>query len=322
YFRSNIYEAWARLSQFANDNNTVWGFFSDTTRFDSVEKDEYPALLNMIALPQLEVDSQKEQYSAKAMLPKLLQTESDIKIKTESYLTAIVDITSVTPKTGHSPSNMLDIGNRKKAILGYPLKARTQEINSDNGDLIKEKDITIEKSDIEEALYEMIMSFANYLVESDLMSNFEEAYKYVVSSFISESDRQSYVTVYTRVRLEGDTVSLPNTLVSDKISVKATELEENYDKLFYNDKKAVRKISDLEIFAKADIVKFREKLISKLNVKDKPNLETLDDEGIKKFINECVFDMAIGERLRYWSDLSRSKDGYYGKKLRVKEIIF
>ncbi|WP_200151652.1 hypothetical protein, partial [Francisella philomiragia] len=113
------------------------------------------------------------------------------------------------------------------------------------------------------------MSFANYLVESDLMSNFEEAYKYVVSSFISESDRQSYVTVYTRVRLEGDTVSLPNTLVSDKISVKATELEENYDKLFYNDKKAVRKISDLEIFAKADIVKFREKLISKLNVKDK-----------------------------------------------------
>ncbi|MBK2267619.1 hypothetical protein [Francisella philomiragia] len=93
------------------------------------------------------------------------------------------------------------------------------------------------------------------------------------------------------------------------------------------DEKIVRiyelyKYSQTQTFIKADIVKFREKLISKLNVKEKPNLETLDDEGIKKFINECVFDMAIGERLRYWSDLSRSKDGYYGKKLRVKEIIF
>ncbi|MBK2287734.1 hypothetical protein, partial [Francisella philomiragia] len=317
YFRSNIYEAWARLSQFANDNNTVWGFFSDTTRFDSVEKDEYPALLNMIALPQLEVDSQKEQYSAKVMLPKLLHSNSDIEIKIECYITALV-YWGLRDSFSFSPSENFE----NRYVIGYPLKVATKALYTDDGELIKEKDFVIEKSEFEQALYDMVMSFANYLVDTKQKPSFEEAYKDVVSSFTPESSRESFVTVYSRVRLEGDTLSLPNTLVSDKISVKATELEEKYDKLFYNDKKAVRKISDLEIFAKADIVKFREKLISKLNVKDKPNLESLDDAGIKKFINECVFDMAIGERLRYWSDLSRSKDGYYGKKLRVKEIIF
>ena len=123
-------------------------------------------------------------------------------------------------------------------------------------------------------------------------------------------------------------MSLPNTLVSDKISVKATELEERYDKLFYNDEKAVRNICDLEIF-KSDSsifrnenhIQFRDKLIDKLNVKEKPNLESLDDAGIKKFINECVSNMATVEQLRFLADLRKSKNGHYGKKLRIKEII-
>ncbi|MBK2268432.1 hypothetical protein IBE34_10000, partial [Francisella philomiragia] len=78
---------------------------------------------------------------------------SDIEIKIECYITALV-YWGLRDSFSFSPSENFE----NRYVIGYPLKARTQEINSDNGDLIKEKDITIEKSDIEEALYEMIMS--------------------------------------------------------------------------------------------------------------------------------------------------------------------
>jgi hypothetical protein len=240
YFRDNIYQGWAKASQYAQG--------SYQTKFTGNE--EYAALLNMIALPHLEFnyDSKKDTLSSKTILPNVNLDSPDI-----YYQVNIVASPALKDRALSDGRIAL-----KRYRVAYPVNIESNQIYDTNTKGLVGLELDMTDQNIKEMICGCVLSFALWLQKNspETYPTQEEALFAATRAF-SDYEESFWRTIfntskcfglYAATRISEGDVAIPNKLISKVADITPTQEETDFDKLVLGDQAYIHQWTMTDVF--------------------------------------------------------------------------
>ena len=243
YFRDNVYQGWAKGSQFAQGQQQA--------KFHNAQ-DEYAALLNIIALPDLRTQLSDGSLHTEVLLPNVNLTAPHI------YFGVYVVGNTETLGPSSVASNLTGRLNTSTYHVAYAVKPEPKQIYDVNSRGLVGLRLDLSQSQVKAALCEAVIAFAQWL-KSHNNQQYPTMAAAISAAIAAFGDIHSGLFqrlfgthqcfgLYACARIQEGDIHIPNSLIQQVADVKPTQEKTAFDQLIQGNHHYLDKLRLTEIY--------------------------------------------------------------------------